>query len=288
MSLASSTRTECTVWPLMSMPRMSVARACASSGPSATLTPPALPRPPVLTCALTTTLGVPAAANPSAITRASTGVTATLPRGTGTPYSANSSFAWYSNRSTCVRPRSGLITGRSLSGLPPRARAGHREIRPALFVEPMSASRQTTGACNAKPSGSLRDQVLGSGRDTEFLRAAVRLDVPRRGNSRLHLRGYGDGGRVARRHQPAAGRRAAGHLLRGRGRRRRDPEGSRGPRRTAHPARDVGARGHLRAAGRPPGAGSRPGPGPHLTAPAARPGGQEMKGRAGRARSHRL
>src|SRR6185295_13846959 len=56
MSAVSVTITLCTVWPLMSMPRMSVARACASSAPSASLTPPALPRPPTLTCAFTTTL----------------------------------------------------------------------------------------------------------------------------------------------------------------------------------------------------------------------------------------
>ena len=35
---------------------MSPAFASASSGESASLTPPALPRPPVLTCALTTTV----------------------------------------------------------------------------------------------------------------------------------------------------------------------------------------------------------------------------------------
>ena len=34
---------------------MSWARALASSGLSASLTPPALPRPPIFTCALTTT-----------------------------------------------------------------------------------------------------------------------------------------------------------------------------------------------------------------------------------------
>ena len=39
----------------MVMPRMSPARAAASSGSAATLTPPALPRPPALTCALTMT-----------------------------------------------------------------------------------------------------------------------------------------------------------------------------------------------------------------------------------------
>ena len=50
-----STSTRCTVWPLMSMPRIARAASAASSGVRATFTPPALPRPPTLTCALTTT-----------------------------------------------------------------------------------------------------------------------------------------------------------------------------------------------------------------------------------------
>ena len=93
MSLASSTRTAFTRWPLMSMPRISAALACASSGLSASLTPPALPLPPVFTWAFTTTRGVPALAKFAAISRASSGVWATLPSGTGTPYSPNNSFA---------------------------------------------------------------------------------------------------------------------------------------------------------------------------------------------------
>ena len=66
----------CTVWPLMSMPRIAAAAAAASSGPVASFTPPALPRPPTLTWAFTTTRGVPAAANSAAIARASAGVCA--------------------------------------------------------------------------------------------------------------------------------------------------------------------------------------------------------------------
>ena len=37
------------MWPLMSMPRICLALASVSSGPLASLTPPALPRPPVFT-----------------------------------------------------------------------------------------------------------------------------------------------------------------------------------------------------------------------------------------------
>ena len=67
----------------------------ASSGVAANFTPPALPRPPVLTCALTMTgladllgdrLGV-------------IGVVGHPARVVGTLCLANSSFAWYSKRS---------------------------------------------------------------------------------------------------------------------------------------------------------------------------------------------
>ena len=58
MSVSSATSTVCTVWPLMSMPRILAAFSFASSGVSASFTPPALPRPPVFTCALITTSGL--------------------------------------------------------------------------------------------------------------------------------------------------------------------------------------------------------------------------------------
>jgi hypothetical protein len=51
--------------------------------------PPALPRPPICTCALTAT--VPPSSPATAA--ASSGDHATLPRGTATPWRANSSFA---------------------------------------------------------------------------------------------------------------------------------------------------------------------------------------------------
>src|SRR5215468_2075543 len=134
MSLASSTRTTFTRWPLISMPRISCALACASSGPSASLTPPALPRPPVFTWAFTTTRDIPAAVNFSAIARASSGVRAMLPCGTGTPYSLNNSFAWYSNRSTDIRPRSGWIPQEAYPfALSPRAPAA--PAKPHVIME---------------------------------------------------------------------------------------------------------------------------------------------------------
>ena len=97
MSAPSAIITVLTTWPLMSRPRISAARSAASSGLRAILTPPALPRPPVFTWALTTTTGVPSSA---AAARASSGVVAVMPRSTGTPYASKMSRAWYSYRST--------------------------------------------------------------------------------------------------------------------------------------------------------------------------------------------
>ena len=75
MSAAGATSTVFTVVPLMSRPMISRARSAASSGVAASFTPPALPRPPTSTCALTTT-GPPMR---SAAARASSGVVAVSP-----------------------------------------------------------------------------------------------------------------------------------------------------------------------------------------------------------------
>src|SRR5918992_6252853 len=79
----------------MSMPR--IARACssASARSPASLIPPALPRPPISTCALTTH-GYPSS---SAAATACSTVVAGTPLGTGTPWRANSCLPWYSRRS---------------------------------------------------------------------------------------------------------------------------------------------------------------------------------------------
>ena len=60
MSTAGATSTLRTVCPRMSRPRIAAAASRASAGVRASLMPPALPRPPVCTWALTTT-GPPAA-----------------------------------------------------------------------------------------------------------------------------------------------------------------------------------------------------------------------------------
>src|SRR6185312_5090624 len=61
----------------------------------ASLTPPALPRPPACTCALITQTEPPSA---RAASTASAALAATRPCGTGMPYVRNNSFAWYSCR----------------------------------------------------------------------------------------------------------------------------------------------------------------------------------------------
>ena len=73
------------------MARMRAASRSASSGVSTTAIPPALPRPPIGTCALTAT-------RPSsrAAAAASDGVRANRPSGMGMPAAANCCFAWYS------------------------------------------------------------------------------------------------------------------------------------------------------------------------------------------------
>ena len=71
---------------------MASAFSFASSGVWASLTPPAFPRPPTFTCALTTTW-LPIC---SAAALASSGVLATEPGRTGTPWAAKRSLAWYS------------------------------------------------------------------------------------------------------------------------------------------------------------------------------------------------
>src|SRR4026208_2088475 len=55
MSEACSTQSVRTTWPRMSRPRICSAFSSASAGSAASLIPPALPRPPVRTWALTTT-----------------------------------------------------------------------------------------------------------------------------------------------------------------------------------------------------------------------------------------
>src|SRR5580765_3482223 len=72
---------------------MPAAAALASAADFTSFTPPALPRPPACTCALTTATFDPSSSYAFAAPSASC---ASRPRSTGTPYFASSSFAWYS------------------------------------------------------------------------------------------------------------------------------------------------------------------------------------------------
>src|ERR1700730_10219304 len=99
MGEASSTSTLSTLMPsggvcgvLSIMPRICLAAASAPTASSASFTPPALPRPPACTWALTTTLPP----RRWAIARAWAGVSATSPPGTGTPNSLRMALPWYS------------------------------------------------------------------------------------------------------------------------------------------------------------------------------------------------
>src|SRR5512134_607549 len=75
------------------MPRMVLAWILASAGDAARLMPPALPRFPVGTCALTT-----AAPQRAAIPAASSGVRASPPAGTTMPRAARSGLAACSSK----------------------------------------------------------------------------------------------------------------------------------------------------------------------------------------------
>ncbi len=97
MSSPSSTYTLRTLFPsgpvwgvFKIIPNIREAISLASAGDFASLTPPAFPRPPACTWALTTTTFVPIA---RAACSASSGLNTRYPRGTGTRYFRRISFA---------------------------------------------------------------------------------------------------------------------------------------------------------------------------------------------------
>src|SRR5207245_928551 len=97
ISRRSSRYTCFTRYPWMSIPRICPATVRASFNDSAGLMPPALPRPPTSTCALTM--------HGSGGSRISAGEGATTPRGTGVRYGGEISFALYSRNFTRDRSR---------------------------------------------------------------------------------------------------------------------------------------------------------------------------------------
>src|SRR2546425_1344952 len=145
---ASSTSTERTRMPsggvcgvFSLMPRICRATRSAPSASSASLMPPALPRPPACTCAFTT-IRPPRRV---AAARASAGVVATSPTGTGTPNSRSRALAWYSWIFTDAR-----------SGLP-ALRA------PELLEEPHDGIERVGGALLERDDPVVGDvDVLGA------------------------------------------------------------------------------------------------------------------------------
>src|SRR5438270_737632 len=118
MSSAASQYTSGTLKPLMSMPMICSAACRASSSLRASLMPPALPRPPTGTCALTAT--GPSLRNAPAASSASR---ATAPGGMAMPSEARTSLAWYSRSFTP----------------PPSSRERARSGRAVLVVVPAFA-----------------------------------------------------------------------------------------------------------------------------------------------------
>src|SRR6185437_16878446 len=162
MRAPAATITRLTTWPLMSRPRIACAASYASSAVFATLTPPALPRPPTFTCALTTT--TPPIFSAAAF--ASSGVSAMMPGSTGTSYFSKTSRAWYSYRSTVIPLQGGDWAG---DGAERRLLSRDRPV-----------PQPTTGRQGLPTGATRRDartSALGSLRDDRHRR---RLPQPRR------------------------------------------------------------------------------------------------------------
>src|SRR4051794_33434548 len=153
----------------MSRPRISLARSAASSGVAASLMPPALPRPPTSTWALTTT-GPPISA---AAARASSGVSATRPSETGMPKRANSCFPWYSYRSTRRRLAARAHGDRHVQ----RARVRQRERRGILGVlRLLEVGRRDLEAVPPGAQIALVDAGVAVARDRDALLRPVDAD----------------------------------------------------------------------------------------------------------------
>src|SRR5437762_3588169 len=176
MSAAAATSTFRTVIPLMSIPRMAPAIISAWSGKPASLTPPALPRPPTRTWALITTCGAPAAKKRSAANRASSTVWATSQSGTGSPWATSNDLAsasWIFTRGTLQRgakcgdamvPRQRPINqereGWAAPGLSPRLQSGHVPPRDA---DPRRRHRSGAGGGDLSRPRRDRDRLRMGG-----------------------------------------------------------------------------------------------------------------------------
>ena len=143
----------------MSMPRICAATASASSALPASFTPPALPRPPIRTWALMTTLppGGPSARNRSAAARASATVWATAQAGTGRPWATSSDLASASWSFTRGRLRCGRA-GKGTDGTPSRCLAVEA---PEAVLPPVRAPGRWPRARWARPGSAATSERPG-------------------------------------------------------------------------------------------------------------------------------
>src|SRR2546423_13767493 len=137
----------------MSMPMICCAACRASSGVCASLIPPALPRPPTGTCALTAT--GPSFAHAAA---ASSGVRATSPLGIGMPIEARTSLAWYSRSFTSRRGvewagQVAVVVDVAVAEAPLKVRAVQREDREADADHEQDHKRNPTADQDRRQGG---------------------------------------------------------------------------------------------------------------------------------------
>src|SRR5512135_106563 len=218
MSRASSTRIFLTfcpcgpVWCVTScIPRILRARASASSGLFASLTPPPSPRPPAWICALTTARPP----NSFAIRPASSGESVTRPRGVATPNPRRTSFAWYSWIFMATADSIRTNRGRSMSKL---IHAVHENRPHPPPLRGRRAARRRAGPAARRDGGAGRT-AAGGGRRRDRPPGRDRAEVGGLRGARVALRRGHEGG-AARRRPPrlldghAAARRCPARLRR--------------------------------------------------------------------------
>src|SRR5438552_3826268 len=154
------------VWCVTSgFPRIVRANSAASSGERTTFTPPPLPRPPAWICAFTTT--VPPSRR--ATSAASSGVPATAPSRTGTPYLRRISLAWNSWMFILISPpRARPLRGRRSL---PRSSSSHRV--PTHILSPEDVAEEFLRRLPAGVADGARQRDLLRADDDAVLRVAA-------------------------------------------------------------------------------------------------------------------
>src|SRR5215472_5303263 len=148
----------------MSMPMICSAALRASSADLASLMPPAFPRPPTGTCALT-------AIGPrfSKASTASSGVGATFPGGIAMPSEASTSLAWYSRsfnlwRRGVERARQVLVAARvAVAKASLEVRVGEHEDRHADAEDEDDDEGERTSDEHRRQSGDAPSSGRGAG-----------------------------------------------------------------------------------------------------------------------------